>query len=189
VIKAIIFDCFDVLVTNGLPILKQKYAPNDPGKQGIVRALVQSLNEGKLDYQTFLLKLAELLGVSVPEIELTLDDNRPDEELFSYIQDKLDPHYKLGILSNAGDDWLEEMMGSERVKLFDVAILSYAVGYTKPHPEIYKLTATKLGVEPSECVFIDDKERFCDGAKAIGMQAILYKSFDQFKSELEKLLG
>jgi|GEM_PF-4893866 len=38
-----------------------------------------------------------------------------------------------------------------------------------------------------ECIFIDDREGYCTGAKGVGMQAILYRSFSQMKPELDRL--
>jgi FMN phosphatase YigB (HAD superfamily) len=35
---------------------------------------------------------------------------------------------------------------------------------------------------------IDDREEYCLGATGVGMQAILYSSFDQMKSEMEAIL-
>jgi FMN phosphatase YigB (HAD superfamily) len=44
-------------------------------------------------------------------------------------------------------------------------------------------------VRLEECVFTDDREDYCEGARAVGMQAILYKNFTQFRADLEKLLS
>jgi HAD superfamily hydrolase (TIGR01509 family) len=59
----------------------------------------------------------------------------------------------------------------------------------KPDPEIYIMTAEKLGVEPSECIFTDDSPRYCEAAEAVGMKAVHYRTLDQFKRELEQLLS
>lgn len=188
-IKAVIFDCFDVLVSNGLPILTHQYVHDDPAKERQIIELEQALNEGRIAYEIFILKISEIVGLDTAQVRAMLDDNRPDEALFSYISNNLYGKYKLAILSNAGDDWLDEMLGAERVKLFDTAVLSYQVGYTKPQPEIYELTAERLGVAPEECIFVDDKARFCDGARAVGMQAICYQSFRQFERDLSATLS
>ena len=187
--EAIIFDCFDVLVSNGLPLYVNKYLADDIDKQSSIFKLEESLNAGHINYETFLLKVSEVSNVSLDETRRQMDDNEPDEELFNYISKDLRPRYKLGMLSNAGDDWLDEMMGTDRRSLFDVIILSYQVGFTKPQPEIYQMTAQKLGVEPSQCIMIDDKERYCDGARKAGMQAVQYKNVHQMVGELNTLLA
>jgi putative hydrolase of the HAD superfamily len=187
--KAIIFDCFDVLVSNGLPLFISKYLNDNQVIQNSILLFEESLNAGRIDYETFLLKIAEICNVSVDEARRVLDDNEPDIELFNYIAKKLKPSFKLGMLSNAGDDWLDEMMGGDRKSLFDVIVLSYQVGFIKPQPEIYRLTAKRLEVETNECIMIDDNEKYCDGAKKVGMQTIQYKSFTQMMHELDVLLA
>ena len=61
-------------------------------------------------------------------------------------------------------------------------------GYMKPDAEIYEYTANQLGVRFDECLFTDDREEYCEAARAVGMQAIHYQSFNLFKAELEKIL-
>jgi putative hydrolase of the HAD superfamily len=68
-------------------------------------------------------------------------------------------------------------------------VVSAAIGHVKPDPEAYEITAEKLGVEPSECVFIDDKESFCQAAEAVGMKSVWYREFEQARADLEKLLA
>ena len=56
-------------------------------------------------------------------------------------------------------------------------------------PEIYLLAADRLGVETKECIFIDDRQRFCDAAEETGMKGIAYKSLAKLKKDLEPLLA
>ncbi len=187
--KAIIFDCFDVLVSNGIPIFINNYLADDLASQKSIFLLVESLNSGRIDYQTFLLKVSELSNVTLDETRRIMDNNVPDIKLFEYIRTVLKPNYKLAMLSNAGDDWLDEMIGNNRKSLFDEIILSFKVGFIKPQKEIYLLTANQLGVRPNECVMIDDKESYCEGARKTGMHAIQYKTLGQMTNDLNSLLS
>ena len=74
------------------------------------------------------------------------------------------------------------------VEYFDSIVLSSDVGLMKPDVRIYELSASQLGVEPAECVFVDDLQKNVDGAINAGMQAIKYDSFDQFRDEIIKFL-
>ena len=80
------------------------------------------------------------------------------------------------------------MFTQEDLELFDDFVLSYEVKMTKPDPGIFELAASRLEVEPTECLFIDDIERYCIGAKDVGMHAINYKNFGQMCSEMEQIL-
>ncbi len=58
-------------------------------------------------------------------------------------------------------------------ELFDDVVDSSAVGLRKPDPRIYELALSRLGVAASEAVFVDDAPGNVDGARAVGMQAVL----------------
>ena len=73
------------------------------------------------------------------------------------------------------------------LEMMDGHILSYKEKVIKPEPEIYALLQSRYGFQPSECVFIDDKDVNLDAADAAGWNTILYKNYDQMKKELLKL--
>ncbi len=57
-------------------------------------------------------------------------------------------------------------------ELFDSVIDSSKVGLRKPDPEIYLLACSRLGVEPAECLFVDDIASNVAAADALGMTTI-----------------
>ena len=71
---------------------------------------------------------------------------------------------------------------------FDPIVESGVVGWAKPEPQAYEITADRLGVRLGECVFIDDRQEYVDGAVAVGMKGILYQNLPQLQKELEPLL-
>lgn len=56
--------------------------------------------------------------------------------------------------------------------LVDELVLSCEVGAAKPDPKIYQVALDRLGVSADRTVFIDDQQRFCVGATALGITAI-----------------
>ena len=74
-------------------------------------------------------------------------------------------------------------------ELFDVMVISGEVGLRKPDPEIYRLTVARLGVEPGECVFVDDLSPNVRGAAAVGMVGVLHTDPAATVTELELVLG
>jgi HAD superfamily hydrolase (TIGR01509 family) len=189
VIKAIIFDFFGVLGLRDAASFRRAHLAHDPKKNQEAHRLNDELSLGKLGYDDFISELAKLGGVGRDKVLQFTEDYRPNEELLSYIRDQLKPHYKLGIVSNAGQDWVLRIMGEDNVKLFDDIILSYKVGVIKPEPEIYELSANNLGVKPQECIFVDDIYRLCQGAESTGMKTIWYKDFEGFETEIKKILS
>jgi putative hydrolase of the HAD superfamily len=73
-------------------------------------------------------------------------------------------------------------------RMFDAVVRSDEVGLRKPDPEIYLLTARRLGVRPDECVFVDDMLANVQGARALGMAGILHKHPDITIPKVEELL-
>lgn len=187
-ILAIIFDCFGVLTTEGWLPFKQKYFGHDPQLLQQATDLSKRLNSGNLSYGEFLDSVADLASVPTADARSALERNVANEELFAYIHTRLQGRYKLSILSNAGGKTLRELFTSEQLQPFEEAELSFETGYVKPDPRAYENAASNLGVAPQQCVFIDDQERHCTAARDLGMKAICYQDFEQFKRELEPML-
>jgi putative hydrolase of the HAD superfamily len=186
-IRAIIFDYFGVIQPDVLPVTYRSFG-GDPDKDAqFLHDTINAVNHGYIKSSRPV--IAEHLGISTDDWVRALNERRGhDPELLAYILE-LRAKYKIGLLSNIGPGGLQVMWpAGELEKYFDVAIASGDVGFIKPEPEIYKLMAEKLGVDPTECVMIDDLQKHCDGARSAGMQAIQYGHFAQAKTELQKLL-
>ena len=188
-IKAILFDCFGVLSTEGFRVFCDKYFENSPDKRATAQDLMDRSCLGNMSFDEFERGLASLAGTSVKTARKYLNRNKPNEPLFKLIREELKPKYKIGMLSNSSANWLGELFTSEDIKLFDDIILSYEVRVTKPDPRIYQLAADRLGVETKQSVLVDDVKRYVEGAEAVGMQAIWYRDFEQMEDELKKLLS
>jgi HAD superfamily hydrolase (TIGR01509 family) len=82
--------------------------------------------------------------------------------------------YSLGLISNApaDTDRVVASLGLER--FLGVVVISGAVGYSKPNPEIFRIALREARVRPSEAIHIGDVyEADVVGARNAGMQGIL----------------
>ena len=70
----------------------------------------------------------------------------------------------------------------------DGGILSYQEKVIKPEPEIYQILIDRYNLVPDECVFMDDKEINCEGARKAGIHAIVFTTKEEAEKELLKLL-
>lgn len=186
-IRAIIFDFFGVLATEGVTGFKNEYI-EEPDKRSKIDSLVNRLNMAEISFNDFIEKLAAISGRNMDDIRSDLDTNKPNSLLLKYIRKELKPKYKIGMISNAGGDYIYDILPGEDIDLFDNVVLSYKFGKPKPHPDIYIESLKNLGVQADETVFIDDIRRYCEAAKKIGMKFVWYQDFQQMKSELEKIL-
>ncbi len=162
-----------------------KYFANQPDIVAEVKRLDNLACNGQLTYDELIAEMAQFAKIPESEVREFLDKNPPNLELLEYIEQDLKPKYKIGFLSNASDDWLDDLLTPEQQNLFDDVILSFQHGITKPNTAIFELAAERLGVEPTECLFVDDIEAYCEGARAAGMRAIVFRDFESFRQQLQ----
>lgn len=78
---------------------------------------------------------------------------------------------------------------AEIVALFDAVIESSVVGVRKPDAEFYAIACDRLGIEPSEAVFLDDLGVNLKPARAMGMTTIKVTDPASAIAELEAVVG
>ena len=89
------------------------------------------------------------------------------------VLDRLGEHGLLiGLLSNSSRD-LHEFVAHHSLRA-DAVLTSHAHGKTKPHESIFRAMLDLLGVGADEAVMVGDTvDDDVDGARAVGMQAVL----------------
>jgi putative hydrolase of the HAD superfamily len=70
----------------------------------------------------------------------------------------------------------------------DGKIISAFVQKIKPDAEIYECLMDTYGLNPEECIFIDDRKVNVDAALALGMQGIVFTSYEEVRKELDERL-
>jgi epoxide hydrolase-like predicted phosphatase len=110
-------------------------------------------------------------------------------ELIEYAR-RLRPQYRTGILSNSFVGAREREQAAYGFEdLVDEIIYSHECGLSKPDPAIYALTCERLRVAPQEMIFLDDYEPNVEGARQVGIHAVLYKDNAQAVRDIEVLLA
>ncbi|MBN8500843.1 MAG: HAD-IA family hydrolase [Sphingomonadales bacterium] len=72
---------------------------------------------------------------------------------------------------------------------FEHTIESSKAGVRKPDPRIYQMMCEKLGLEPAQCIYLDDLGINCKPAAQLGMHAIKVVSGQQALADLGTVLG
>ncbi len=62
--------------------------------------------------------------------------------------------------------------------------VSCEMGERKPARAAYDLAAERLGLAPEACLFVDDRELNCEGARAVGMDAVRFVDADTLRADL-----
>ena len=112
----------------------------------------------------------------------------PNKSMELVLSDLKGKGHQLILLSNTNElhfDFITDHF--DIIKMFDDLVLSYRVGYSKPHEEIYKEALGRTRATAEECVYIDDIEEYCLSGASFGINSILYRSTDQLIQELRGL--
>lgn len=185
-IRGIIFDCFGVLHLDA----NAAYFLQFPEQQDAMHSLDVRADHGFIDKETYLLEASKLIGKTPREILAgILTQSALNKPLTEYIRTTLHPRYKIGLLSNIGHGWIHDFFDKNQLHdIFDAVILSHEEGITKPNPLIFERAAERLGISPSECIVIDDRQDNCDGAVKAGMQSIRFTTNNELIQKLTELL-
>jgi putative hydrolase of the HAD superfamily len=196
--RALIVDFGGVLTTNVFESFRE-FAEAEGLERDAVRelfrsnpdalALLRELEKGELESDEFSQRFASYLGVKPNGlVERLFAGMRPDEAMVGAVRAAHDAGVRTGLISNSWGAGLSyDRVEIER--LFDDIVISGEVGLHKPEPEIFRLSCERLGVEPAECVFVDDLRENCAGAEAVGMTAVLHRGAERTLPRLEELFG
>ena len=207
-IEAIVSDFGGVLTT---PLIETFAAlqEEDQLDQGAMRAAIQritaetgshpvhELETGRMTERDFLAALAAQLHADLGrDVEMHSFAERyfghlqPNEPMLVFLRELRDRGYRLAMLTNNVREWEARWRAMLPVdELFEVVVDSGFVGLRKPDPAIYRLTCDRLGVEPDQCLFVDDIEVNCTAAADLGMTAVLFRSTEQAIAEMREALA
>jgi putative hydrolase of the HAD superfamily len=126
------------------------------------------------------------------EREDALGWSRVNQKVVDWSYELRDAGYLTGILSNMPSEKLKFMQADGQfrwIKDFDVAVFSCEHLLVKPEASIYRLCLEKLGARPEECIFLDDVPENAEGARSVGIHALVFRSPDAAATELQRDWG
>jgi putative hydrolase of the HAD superfamily len=147
------------------------------------------LETGEIAEGEFARRLGPRLGIEDTDglIERMFAALRPEQRMIDAVRAARRGGVRTGLISNS---WGPSIYDRGLVTdLFDATVISGEVGLHKPQREIFLLAAERLGVEPGQCVFVDDLRENVAGAEEVGMTGILHRDPDATLAKLEELLG
>ena len=81
---------------------------------------------------------------------------------------------KIGLVSDCSSEVPNIWPDTPFESIFDITVFSCTEGVKKPDPQIYRLAAEKLDVNPEDCLYIGDgSSNELTGAAAVGMYPVL----------------
>ncbi|EHK89070.1 haloacid dehalogenase superfamily protein, subfamily IA, variant 3 with third motif having DD or ED [Saccharomonospora azurea SZMC 14600] len=91
---------------------------------------------------------------------------------------------RLALLSNAPTSFARFAERQPWAQHFRVRVFSADVGCAKPDPKIFRLLTDRLGAEPGDCVFFDDRAVNVTAAQDAGLHAHLWQGADHARRVL-----
>ncbi len=121
----------------------------------------------------------------------TLTSLVPRPDAVSTLQELRRRGHRLGMISACSQDVPDVWERTPFADLFDSAVFSCSVGFSKPDPRIYEHCCDELGVRPEECLFVGDGANDeLPGAERAGMTAVQLRApGEQLTPEGERWTG
>ncbi|WP_245154503.1 HAD family hydrolase [Halorussus marinus] len=85
---------------------------------------------------------------------------------------------RLALVSSSPPDWIDRVLDRFDVRAaFDEVVSAEEIdGPSKPDPGVYEYAAERVGVDPVDCVAVEDSEHGVQSASAAGMSVVGYRN-------------
>jgi putative hydrolase of the HAD superfamily len=201
--RAVIFDLWQTLVPFPIESARRMYRELATMWGADHESFDQVWNRRRLERETgpiepHLRSVAEELGLS-SDIAAVLKLRRdwttqslvPRPEAVPTLAELRRRGHKLGMISACSQDVPDVWDDSPFGRLFDSAVFSCSVGFSKPDARIYALCAEELGVRVEDCLFVGDgANEELPGAERAGMKALQLRApGEQLTPEGERWTG
>ncbi len=188
-IKAVLFDVFETLITHyRAPLYFGTQMAADAGVPAsawlsLWRATERDRSTGVKSLEDVLADLLHTFDCFSPEQVAQMAQKRTTtvESCFDHLHPEILPlmdalrarGLKLGIISNCFSEEAAVLRRSILAPEVDCLCLSYELGTMKPDPAIYQHCMDALGVSPAECLFVGDGgSHELEAARSLGMTAV-----------------
>lgn len=168
--------------------LEQAEAGSGPGAGPVAR-----LERGEIEVAEFERMVADELAIRGSPVDeagllgrMLAGLDEPEPRMFDLVRAARAAGLATALLSNS---WGNSYDRGGWEELFDVVVISGEVGMRKPEARIFELTASRLALPAGACVLVDDLPWNVEGARAVGMGAVLHADVETTRAELETLLG
>lgn len=196
-IKAVVFDHGGVLTRGGEKGTNEKAASRAMGLDYVINIpdLNEELKRGEISNQEWVAQINRRYQDSPRRLTMEVwdsiyDELTPDVDAYAFAERCRQAGLATGILSSVNQSIADKLYADGSYLHFAPVLLSCEHGLAKPDPKIYQLMHGWLNVgDPAKVLFLDDQEKCCVGARAIGWQAIRVDSTEQMIRDASEALG
>ena len=195
-IKAIIFDWGGVLIIGKytasiLDVIDKRSTIDIDEVYTAFDSFVGLMDLNEIDFEEFVEKANRLLNSNFTVEEMTHIFHEAiniNGKVVDTIK-KLKGKYRILMVSNNNKTAKEIFKNHQNdiFSLFEKAYFSCDFGSRKPEKEFFMFALKDSQLAPDECVFIDDKEKNIEAARALGFNVIHFKDNEHLIEDLKKL--
>ena len=151
--------------------------------------LQQRYERGQIDTATFCQIFREQSGLSLKDAaicEAASDIFSPNRPVVHLLEQMHRADCQMGLLSNTCEAHWNWILGQGNVFLEHLVpkILSFQIGASKPEPLIYERAIQEVALPAEQIFFVDDLPENVAGAKACGIDAVLYTTAGDLREAL-----
>lgn len=115
-------------------------------------------------------------------------DGQQNLRLLKFIQ-SLKTDYKMVVLTSLPRNSFDQIFSiNEQSRYFDRVVCAQDLAYPKYDARCYQAVVTRLAVEPSDCLFIDDFAQNTDAAKLVNIPTLLCSNPNDVVTQLQQIL-
>ena len=175
-IKAVIFDMFETLITHyESPLYFGKQMAEDAGISEEKYREIWDLSEndrsiGKVSFEEVVKQILDANNIFSEELFSKIVTKRKDAkiECFNHIHKDIIPLFetlknrglKIGLITNCFSEEAEIIQDCILFPYFDAALMSCKEGIQKPDKQIFINCMNRLGVQPEDCLYVGDGGSF-----------------------------
>lgn len=194
-IKAFFFDIGGVLVRvdskRSIEQLSSRLKISEERVQNaMTRELLNKYEKGQMNsnqfYENLLINCKSTQQIELQEFkDYYLDMLFPIQESLELLK-RVTQDFPTYLLSNTNDFHYDLLMDQFPFMAWvNGGTYSFMEGSMKPEALIYERAIKKSGFPPEEILFIDDLEANVQGARQVGLKALLFVDYEGFKVELK----
>lgn len=182
--KNIVFDMGNVLTKYTLSDYIRKYTDSEEGYQILKNEVCAGVEWIQMDRGTMTDEEAVdsickrvpkeywgMIAKFIAEFRMEQEPNPPMENLVQKLQES---GYDLYLLSNTSHRFRQFSRNIASISYMKGIWISCEHGFLKPEKEAYLDFFEQFGLEPSECIFIDDSPANIEAGMRLGMDGIVY---------------
>jgi putative hydrolase of the HAD superfamily len=122
--------------------------------------------------------------------EIYFEALNPNPQMIELMRELKGEGYRMAMLTNNVREWEPLWRSMLPVdEIFETVVDSGFVGCRKPESRIYQLTLERIDMPAEACLFVDDVEVNCEGARKAGMTAVHFQDNEQAIADIRTALS